>query len=116
MGINVGKVDSTIQLDVLVQFQNANGTATEGSYKGTFRRPSQEQMDQLLDPEQETRNGAVIDQYLVGVTGIGNAEGEFPPDDQLAWVKASPECVNAGVAAFLRAFRPARYEGKTSKR
>ncbi len=121
MGINISKVTPTILLDVLVQFQNANGTATEGSYKATFRRPSQEELDHLLDPENEVRNIDTIDQFLVSVSGVGHqTEGggvaELPADEQLAWVKATPECVNAGAAAFLRAFRPVRYEGKTSKR
>lgn len=121
MGINISKITGTILIDVLVQFQNASGTATEGSYKGEFRRPSQEELDYLLDPENEVRNTETIEKFLIDVRGVGEQkEGggieELPGDRQLAWVMASPECVNAGAAAFLRAFRPVRYEGKTSKR
>lgn len=117
MGINIGKVDDKIQLEVLVQFQNGNGTATEGSYKGTFKRPTQEEMDSMLDPDNGVRNGETIDNHLIAVSGIANPDGsELPAEEQLQWVKNSPECVNAGVAAFLRAFRPARYDGKISKR
>lgn len=121
MGINISKITDTILLEVLVQFQNASGTATEGSYKGEFRRPSQEELDYLLTSENEVRNSETIEKYLVSVRGIGEQkEGggieELPSDRQLAWVLGSPECVNAGAAAFLRAFRPVRYEGKISKR
>lgn len=116
MGINIGKVDSTLTLEVLVQFANANGNVTEGSYKATFKRPDQEQLGRIVDPDAEVRNIEVLDEYLVGVSGISNGEGELPADEQLAWVKKTPECISAGAAAFLRAFRPVRYEGKTSKR
>lgn len=116
MGIDVEKVESTIELEVLVQFQTSRNTATEGSFFGTFKRPSQDEMDNILDPDNGYRNGEVIDQYLVSVRGIGKGGQEMPADEQLAWVKAQPECINAGAAAFLQAFRPARYEGKTSKR
>lgn len=115
MGINIEKVDATIELEVLVQFQTARNTSTEGSYFGTFRRPTQNEIDDILDVDSAWSNSDTVAEFLVSVRGIGKGEGEMPADEQLAWVKGTPECVNAGAAAFLRAFRPARYEKKTSR-
>lgn len=118
MGINVEKYESEVELEVLVQFQTSRNTTVEGSYFGTFTRPDQDELTELLDPENDYKNVEILQKYLKKVRGIGKGDGggsELPTEEQLAWVMKSPECVNAGVIAFLKVFRPARYEEKTSK-
>jgi hypothetical protein len=113
MGIQVNKIPLTLAIEVLVQFKAEGNTTVQGSYTGTFKRLPQAEIDALIDSD--TPNSEVLDQVLVGVTGVGDENGELSPDEQLAWVKKTPECVGAGVVAFFRELRPARYDEKTSK-
>lgn len=118
MGLLIEKITDTptVDITVLVQFQGANGTTTQGDFVGTFKRLSQERIDEMLDPEENYRNSEIVEEVLLAVRGIGNKDGELPPEEQLAWVKKTPECVSASVAAFFKVLRPARYDEKTSKR
>lgn len=113
MGIKTDIVDSKrkIEIPVLVEFMDG----TQGDFTGTFERPSQDELDEMMDPEQPWSNSDVLDKYLTGVSGIGTSTGELPPEEQLAWVRKTPECVSAAVAAFFKKFRPVRYGEKTSK-
>ena len=116
MGILREKINAsaTVEIPVLVRFMNG----TEGEFTGVFKRLAQERIDALADPEAEYRNSEIIDEVLVGVRGIAENDPsqELPADEQLAWVKQQPECVNAAVVAFFRRMRPARYDEKTSKK
>lgn len=117
-GINLEQYEPEVEMEVLVQFQTSRNTTVEGSYFGTFTRPDQDELSELLDPDNEYKNIEILQKYLKKVRGIGTGAGsnnELPPDEQLARVMKMPECVNAGVLAFLKVFRPARYEEKTSK-
>lgn len=116
MGIIKEKASDTptVQIVVLVEFMDGY----QGDFKGTFNRLPQERLDELADPDAGYSNSEVVDEILVGVSGIaaGTPPQELPADEQLAWVKQQPECVNAAVAAFFSRMRPARYAGKTSKK
>lgn len=116
MGLQREKITSnpTLGLSVLVQFQNADGTVTQGDFKGTFKRVPQAKIDEMADPTAPWTNSEVLDEVLVGVSGISDGATELPADEQLAWVKQTPECVNASVAAFFKAMRAERYVEKTS--
>lgn len=117
MSIQIEKITAapTVEIKVLVQFQGAGGAVTQGDFMGTFKRLPQSRLDELMDPDENFRNSEVLDEVLVGVSGIGREGVELPADEQLAWVKATPECVGAAVAAFFKTLRPARYDEKTSK-
>jgi hypothetical protein len=118
MGIEVEKqeAEATVGIKVLVQFQKSGGAVYQGDFVGQFRRVTQERTDDFLDEEQGWRNSDVLEEILVGVSGITRGGVEMPPDEQLNWVKQTPECVNAAVTAFFRAMRPERYNEKTSKK
>lgn len=104
----------TIGITVLVQFQMGDGSVKQGDFLGEFKRLEQKRVDELLDPDAAYGNSEVLDEILVGVSGIGENGTELPAEEQLAWVKKTPECVNASVAAFFKVMRPARYDEKTS--
>lgn len=114
MGIRIDNITPTLTIEVLVEFHTDRNTTVQGSYIGTFKRLPQEEIDALIDSD--TPNSELLDQVLVGVSGVGGADGELPADEQLAWVKKTPECVSAGAAAFFRKLRPARYDESTSKK
>lgn len=118
MGIEVEKreTEPTMQIKVLVQFQKSGGSVYQGDFMGEFKRVNQERIDEFLDEEQGWRNSEVLDEILVGVSGITRNGTELPPDEQLAWVRQTPECVNAAVTAFFRTTRPERYNERTSKK
>lgn len=105
----------TVGIKVLVQFKGAGNTVTQGEFMGTFKRVDQDRIDEMLDPEANYKNSEIVEEVLVGVSGIGRGDTELPADEQLAWVKKTPECVAASVAAFFKELRPARYDEKTSK-
>src|SRR5688500_8600029 len=102
MRIDIEKVASqpTVKIPVLVEFMDG----TQGEFQGTYKRIDQEQVDKLLDPDEGFSNSAVLDEVLVGVSGIGKGDQELPADEQLAWVRRTPECVSAAVAAFFKKF------------
>ena len=112
---DIKKITGTAEIEVLVKFPTESG-AVEGSYFATVRRPTQADLDELADPEAGFTNSEVLDKYFTRVRGIGSDGTELSADEQLAYVKSSPECVSAGAVAFLKAFGPERYAGKTSKK
>ncbi|HET8555279.1 MAG TPA: hypothetical protein VFL78_10670 [Rhodanobacteraceae bacterium] len=105
---------------VTVQFAQPNGTMRQGDFKATFKRASQELVDEMAGDE--WKNSEVLGEVLLGVSGIGRKNPEtgkteeLPPDEQLAWVRNSPECVNAAVSSFFAATLPANGGSKTSKK
>lgn len=118
MGLNLEKIETnpTVQIKVLVRFKGQGNSYTEGDFLGTFKRIDQERIEELMDPEEGYSNSDLLDEVLVSVSGIGRGDQELSPDEQLAWVKKTPECVNAAVVAFFKEFRPARYEQRTSSK
>lgn len=117
MSLIVQKASSTIGLTVLVAFIQPDGTSYQGDFRAEVKRLPTEEVDAMIDADPPLLNSEIVDRVLVSVSKIGNEDGsELPPDEQLRWVKSSPECVNATVAAFFRTMRPDRYDGKTSKR
>jgi len=116
-GINIEQYEESVEIEVLVSFGTTRGTKVQGSFFGKFKRPTQDELTDLLDPENDYSNGELLDKYLESVRGIGKGGNqELDAAEQLAWVKKSPECVAAGAVAFLKAFRPERYDEKTSRR
>lgn len=120
MAVDTGIIPNLIPIKVLVQFQR-DGVPYQGDFMGQFRRLAQSRIDQLLDEDEGFRNSDVLDEVLSSVSGIGrksDAGGfeELAADEQMAWVKNTPECVNAAVTAFFRTMRPERYNEKTQKR
>lgn len=116
MSINTEKVKDTLEILVLVQFHQDNGTVYQGDFKGIFKRLPNAELDEMADAEPPLLNSEVVSRVLVGVKGIAKGEAEMPSDEALAWVKATPECVNAAVAAFFKSVRPERYNEKTSRK
>lgn len=118
MNLDIEKIDSapTVDIKVMVQFKGKGTAVTQGDFMGTFNRLPQERIDELMDADEGYRNSEVLDEILIGVSGIGRAGVELPADEQLAWVKKTPECVGAAVAAFFKELRPARYDEKTSRK
>lgn len=107
----------TVDIKVLVQFKGKGNSSYQGDFLGTFARLPQSRIDELMDPDENYRNSEVLDEVLLSVSGIGRADGvELPADEQLAWVKKTPECVGASVAAFFKELRPERYAEKTSSK
>ena len=117
MGIEVEKqeADATVDIKVLVQFQKSGGSVYQGDFVGQFKRVTQDRVDDFLDDEQGWRNSDVLDEILVGVSGITRGGVEMPADEQLSWVRQTPECVNAAVTSFFRTMRPERYNERTAK-
>jgi hypothetical protein len=113
--IETAEEGGTVDIKVLVQFKGKGNSVYQGDFMGTFKRLPQERLDELMDPDENYRNSEVLDEVLVSVSGIGSTAGELTPDEQLAWVKRTPECVGAAVTAFFKELRPARYVEKTSK-
>lgn len=121
MGIKREKYTAspTVELRCDVKFMDGS----EGDFKGTFERITQDEVDlmtgqraPLNDPEGEPRiwsNSEVVDRVLKGVSGISDGGQELPPEEQLAWVKATPECVTAAVSSFFKAMQRAKRAGKT---
>lgn len=114
--LNIDKISDVLEIAVLVQFAQGNGTVLQGEFKGVFKRLPTEEVDAMMDAEPALLNSEVVDKVLVGVKGIGKDGAELPGEEQLAWVKKTPECVNAAVAAFFKSMRPERYSEKTSRK
>ncbi len=119
MGINVNKVSAIklVSLAVAVTFMDGS----TGDFNGEFRRVSQDELDEFMTDG--LTNSELLDKVLERVSGIGapdpdNASrlAELPADQQLAFVRASPECVEAAALRFFSAMRQERPAEKTSKR
>lgn len=114
MSINREKQGATPTVDITVLVQFMDGQ--QGDFKGTFKRLPQDRIDELLDADASYTTAEMVDEILVGVSGISDGDAELPAAEQLAWAKQQPECVSAAVAAFFKCMRPARYDEKTSKK
>lgn len=112
---NAEKIVDTIEIKVLVRITQADGSAYDGDFTGVFKKPTQDQLDAAID--EGWKNSEVLDEYLVGVKGIGRTATEpMPSDEALALVKKTPECVSAACVAFFQKFAPERYNAKTSRK
>ncbi len=109
---DLNRIKSTIAVAVLVQFTQDDGSKLLGEFKAHFKRIEQSEIDAMIDDN--TPNTEVLDRVLESVSGIGINGQELPAEEQLAWVKRTPECVGAAVAAFFQQFRPDRQNEKTS--
>jgi hypothetical protein len=112
-------IPKTVDIKVLVQFQLGGGRVKQGDFMGVFKRVPQSKVAEMFDDEWS--NSEVIDEVLVGAKGIGKKDGdgklvEMSADEGLAWVRETPETVNAAVAAFFRTMRADRYDERTSRK
>ena len=113
----IDDASDTFDVKVLVQFNQKNGAVKQGDFMATFKRLPQDRIDELLDEDAGYTRREVLDEALVSVSGIGRTPSEeLPAEQQLDWVKRTPECVGAAFVAFLRAMRPERYIEGTSKK
>jgi hypothetical protein len=113
---DISKVKDTFRIAVLVQFATETGGVTQGQFNGTFKRLPNNEIDEMMDAEPPLLNSETVDRVLIGVDGIGKDGTELPPTEQLEWVKRTPECMAAVVAAFFKNMRPERYNEKTSRK
>lgn len=111
---DLSRIKSSIAVAVLVQFTQDDGSKLQGEFKAHFKRVPQTEIEAMVD--EELTGPEILDRVLESVSGIGQNGQELPADEQLAWVKRTPECVGAAVTAFFREFRPERYNEKTSGR
>lgn len=114
MSLDLKRLALTITITVLVQFRTEDGSIYQGDFKGVFKRLPQNEVEDMIDADPPMLNSEILDKVLMGVSGIASDGAELPADEQLAWVKRTPECVNAAVAAFFKELRPERYNEKTS--
>lgn len=115
--IEIGTSESTFTKTVKVRFATNNNTFREGDFKATFNRISKARLDEFLDADAGYTQTEVLDEVLVGVSGIGrSATEELPPDEQLKWVRNSVECCNAAFRDFFTAMRQDDGAEKTSKK
>lgn len=106
---------NTIEIKVLVRVWQADGTAYDGDFIGVFKKPTQDQIDEMI--EEGWKNSDILDEYLIGVKGIGRSATEpMPEEEALALVRKTPECVSAACVAFFQKFAPERYNAKTSRK
>lgn len=113
--------DDTFTRPVKVRFATANGGFREGDFKATFKRIDKARLDEFLDADAGYTQTEVLDEVLVGVSGIGKAtEGgpaeELPPDEAMAAVRKSIECCNAAFRDFFVAMRQDDGAERTSKK
>ena len=125
--LNINDVGDTFEIPVLVQFQQKGGTVKQGDFIAEFRRESKENTDDcteggynnvdLLFDGWKNRNDESIPGVIVSVRKIGRSPTEeLPPDEAMAFVRRTSECVNAAAVAFFKATRPERYNEQTSKK
>ena len=113
---DTSKVKDTLTLPVLVQFATDSGGVVQGEFKATFRRLPMPEIDAMIEADPPYSNSETVEKVLVSVSEIGKDGKELPPEEQLAWAKATPECLSAMVAAFFKSMRPERYNEKTSRK
>lgn len=108
-------VTDTFRKEVLVQFDQPNGTVKQGSFTAEYLRIPQAEIDELMDDE-SLSNSALCERVLRGASDIGRTPTELlSPEEALAFVMKTPECVNAAAHVFFRSTRPERYNEKTSR-
>jgi len=105
----------TFEVKVLVQFAQKGGGVKQGDFMAEFKRKDPAEVDRMVNDDVTHRE--LIDEVLVGVSGIGRSPSEpLPADEALEFVKKSPECVNAAAAAFFKATRAERYVDPISRK
>lgn len=115
--IEIGTPDATFTRTVKVRFATNSNTFREGDFKATFKRIDKARLDEFLDDEAGYTQTEVLDEVLVGVSGIGRSPtDELPPEEQLTWVRNSIECCNAAFRDFFTAMRQDDGAEKTSKK
>lgn len=108
---------ATFTRTVKVRFATDGDAVREGDFKATYKRIDKTRLDQFLDPDAGYTQTEVLDEVLVGVSGIGkSATEELPPDEALAWVRNSIECCNAAFRDFFAAMQQDDGAAKTSKK
>lgn len=118
--ITIDTTSDTFTRTVKVRFATDTGSYREGDFKASFKRIGKDRLDEFLDTDAGYTQGEVLDEVLVGVSGIGQKgeDGkteELPPADQLKWVRNSIECCNAAFRDFFEAMRQDSGDAKTSK-
>lgn len=115
--IEIGTADATFTRNVKVRFATNSGATREGDFKATFKRIDKQRLDEFLDADAGYTQSEVLDEVLVGVSGIGrSATEELPPDEAMKWVRSSIECCNAAFRDFFMAMRQDDGAEKTSKK
>lgn len=124
--LDMNDVADSFKVPVLVQFAQPNGTLRQGEFKARFRREDPEKLQKLIDDGVanidllfgfKDEGSEPFIGVLLEVEGIGrSATDPAPPAEAMAWVKKTPECVNAACFAFFKATRPERYTEETSKK
>lgn len=82
----------------------------KGTFTARFKNPTKEQRETLqLELNAKSLTDEVfLDRYLVGVSGIGGADGELSADDQRAVVYSEIAISTATVLAFFSALNGVR--------
>lgn len=120
--IEIGTDNSTFTKTVRVRFATNNNSFREGDFKATFKRLGKARLDEFLDADAGYTQTEVLDEVLVGVSGIGKraAEGapieELPAEEAMAYVRDSVECCNAAFRDFFEGMRQDSGAEKTSKK
>lgn len=116
--LTIDTQEETFTRNVKVRFAtNTPSAFREGDFKATFKRISKDRLDELLDPEAGFTQTEVLDEILVGVSGIGRTPTEeLPPEEQMIFVRGSVECCNAAFRDFFAAMRQDSGDEKTSKK
>jgi hypothetical protein len=115
--LTIDSTSDTFTRTVKVRFATDNGAFREGDFKATFKRIDKARLDEFLDADAGYTQTEVLDEVLVGVSGIGrNATDELPADEAMAWVRKSIECCNAAFRDFFEAMRQDNGAEKTSKK
>jgi len=113
--IEIDLNSDTFTRTVKVRFAQPSGSFREGDFKATFKRIDKARLNAFLDPEAGYSPDEVLDEVLLGVSGIGKSKTEeLPPDEALAWVRNSVECCNAAFRDFFAAMQQEPGAEKTS--
>lgn len=120
--LNIDIASTTFDRTIQVRFAQPGGTVKTGSFNATFKRVSKDRIDEFVDTANGFSISEVLDEVLAGVSGIGRATApgeppqELPADQQIAWVRNSPEASAAAFNDFFAAMRQDSGAGKTSKK
>lgn len=115
--LTIDTTSDTFTRTVKVRFATNSGAFREGDFQATFKRITKDRLDEFLDADAGYTQTEVLDEVLVGVSGIGRSPTEeLPPDEQLKWVRSSVECCNAAFRDFFEAMRQDNGAEKTSKK
>lgn len=113
--LNPDDISKTFEKEVLVQFDQVGGTVKQGSFMAEFFRLESSVIDELYDLD-DLRNSEVFDKAVKRVWNVGRSKAEeLGPEESMALVRRTPECLSAAVTVFFRSTRPERYNEKTSR-